>query len=174
MKINKYVYIAVNNYNRSGIVKIGITQDVYSRPRDLSRPTGVCGKFKYIFLWKCENNKKIEDMIKKHFAAERLFLDKEFYEVDYKKVIDFIRQFEGEECKYEDLLQEQTLKVQLPTKKMMKEEISQNKINEVKKYLRHRYKQCEVVELTKVSKHHVSNIAKELKQSILQTRKRMA
>ena len=72
MKINKYVYIAVNKYNRSGIVKIGITQNVHSRPRDLSRPTGVCGEFKYIFLWKCENNKKIENMIEKHFAPERL------------------------------------------------------------------------------------------------------
>ena len=72
------------------------------------------------------------------------------------------------------MLKEETLKVQIPQKKMMKEDISQNKINEVKKYLRHRYKQCEVVELTKVSKHHVSNIAKEMKQSILQNGKRMA
>jgi hypothetical protein len=174
MKINKYVYIAINNDNRSGIVKIGITQDVYSRPRDLSRPTGVCGKFKYIFLWKCENNKKIEDMIEKHFAAERLSLDKEFYEVDYKKVIGFIKQFEGQECKYEDLLKEQTSIVRIPLKKMKKEEISKNKINEVKRYLKHRYKQCEVVELTKVSRYHVSNIAKEMKESILQNGKRMA
>jgi hypothetical protein len=174
MKINKYVYIAVNKDNRAGIIKIGKTQDIFSRPRALSRPTGVSGTFKYVFIWECENNKKLEDMIKKHFAADRLSLDKEFFDLDYQLVIDFIRQHEGKECKFEDLFKKEKLVVKIPKKKMMRKSISQNKINEVKKYLRHNYTQCEVVELTKVTEHHVSNIAKELKESLLQTRKSMA
>jgi hypothetical protein len=174
MKINKYVYILVNKNNRAGIIKIGKTQDIFSRPKDLSRPTGVSGKFEYIFIWRCEDNLKLENQIKKHFAPERLSLDKEFFEVDYQKVIDFIRRFEGEECKFEDLLKQEKFTVKIPKKKMMREDISQNKINEVKKYLRHNYKQCEVVKLTKVTEHHVSIIAQELKESLLQTRKRMA
>ena len=174
MKIKKYLYIAVNNDNRVGIIKIGKTQDIFSRTRDLSRPTGVSGIFKYIFIWECENNKQLEDLIKKHFAAERISLNKEFYEIDYQKVIDFIRQFEGKECKFEDLFKQEKLVIKIPKKKMFRESISQNKINDVKKYLKHNYKQCEVVELTKVTEHHVSKIAKELKESLLQTRKPMA
>lgn len=174
MKADQYVYIAINENNQDGILKIGKTQHVFDRMGQLSRPTGVCGSYEYIFLYKCDDHVWLESKVHKKFHKERMFPNKEFFKMNLDVAINYIKQFPGEERNLNDIIKYHQINISLPTPKMRRDEISETKIKQIKKLLRHNIKQTDIVKMTKVSKHHVGNIAKELREIILQNEKNMA
>jgi hypothetical protein len=169
---DQFLYIAINPY-MPGIIKIGKTIDIKDRISRLSKPTGVPDDFQCIFLYKCLNYTKKENNVHRRFANVRLKNTKEFFIMNPQEAIDYIKTLDGEECDLKKYLSSEVM-VKLPTKKMFADDISQNKIKQVRRLLKSNFKQIEVIEMTKVSKYHVGRIAREIKESALQNLKRMA
>ena len=169
---DQFIYIAINQY-MPGIIKIGKTLDIKDRIAGLSRPTGIPDDFQCIFLFKCKEYTKKETTVHRKFVNVRIKKTREFFAMPPDKAIDFIKTLDGEVCDLKKYLSSEVL-VKLPTKKMFADEISQNKIKQVRRLLKNKFKQIEVVEMTKVSKYHVGKIAKEIKELALQNMKRMA
>lgn len=88
------VYILRNEAFKEGIVKIGITnRKLEERIKELSNLTAVPKPYEAIFACEVDNYEDVEQGI--HSIIEKHNINKEFFEIDPKKVINILSNMKG-------------------------------------------------------------------------------
>lgn len=86
--MKNYLYI-ITNISMPNICKVGITNDVEKRLRDLNK-TSTPTRFQVYEKFDLKNAEILEQKILQHFAKQRLNRKREFLEVHPERVCDFI------------------------------------------------------------------------------------
>lgn len=83
-----YLYI-ITNISMLGICKVGITNDIEKRLRDLNK-TSTPTRFQIYEKFELKNAEILEQKILQHFAKQRINRKREFLQVHPERVCDFI------------------------------------------------------------------------------------
>jgi len=86
--MKKYLYI-ITNISMPGICKVGITNDIEKRLRDLNK-TGLPTRFQVYEKFDLPNAEILEQMILQHFAEDRINRKREFLKIHPERICDFV------------------------------------------------------------------------------------
>jgi len=86
--MKKYLYI-ITNISMPGICKVGVTNNVEKRLKNLNK-TSTPTRFQLYEKFELENTEILEQAILQHFAERRINRKREFLEVHPERVCDFI------------------------------------------------------------------------------------
>lgn len=142
-----YIYIMQNPYYKDEQYKVGYAIDPYDRAKQLSRSTGILGKFHVLKIFPVNNMRKYEDKIHYFLNEYRFSKDREFFEITYIKLLNAITDIIAiiERIDREDVISEKNniLKTDIiklenvinkqPTSKFL--QIAKNVLEKERKYL---------------------------------------
>ena len=87
-----FVYAASNPLYKKNLYKIGFTKEnPFKRMGELSSHTGIPCPFEIKFLINSENPNNDEKLIHKKLSKYRINKDREFFEIDFDKLLDIIQ-----------------------------------------------------------------------------------
>lgn len=92
MSTKSWIYGVSNPWFLKNLYKIGYTEEEnpFKRLHELSSHTGVPVPFQFKFLITCDNAKNDEKYIHKHLHTYRINKDREFFEIEFEKLLDIL------------------------------------------------------------------------------------
>jgi hypothetical protein len=92
MSTKGWIYGVSNPWYLKNLYKIGYTEEEnpFKRLHELSSHTGVPVQFEFKFLITSDNAKNDEKCIHKHLHTYRINKDREFFEIEFEKLLDIL------------------------------------------------------------------------------------
>ena len=88
--MSDFIYVFTNSAHPE-LVKIGKTDDVERRVKELSRQTGVPGKFEVFYSRKVSNAARVEKDILEALAVLRIYPNKEFLKIEPERLVKILQ-----------------------------------------------------------------------------------